>query len=554
MSTPSSRWPWPYDRWERAILAGTAIAVVVAAAAVLGTLRARRVVRDAAIASLGNYAAVGMEQFVNGYEGILRESFLPILPPPDDVEPSGRRDPLPVEEMLGMIARLAADPCRCRIDPAPSALFRIGLDAGSLSAIDRLGHPLSALDARITDAVRGQADSLVRLGWRYGFLVTATDAGPQFIFFSHRVDAATGHRYAYGFVVPAARMAERVFAPAFGSVRLVPRHLLATVPRNGDFLSLDLATRDAPALFATVPAYPDGPADALNLPPLRGGLMLRAHLNPGLKDALIPGGIPPRVPGRELGLLGLSLGLLLAIAALGLRVGDLARLRADLASSVTHELRTPLTQIRLAAETILLGRSRNPEGERRSLASIVDETRRLQQLIDNVLHFSRAERRLPPQVRLQPVALRPLVERAVADQAPLVADRGIQLRVQVPDGLTVRGDAHALRQVVLNLLDNAARYGPDHQTVTVGASLRDGAVVLRVEDRGPGIPPGDRDRVWRAFVRLPRDREAVVTGSGLGLAVVRELVEAQGGRCWIESNAAQGATVVVRLAAGEAAA
>lgn len=555
MSTPApSRWPWPYDRWERAILLGTAIAVAVAAAAVLGTLRQRRAVREAAIASLGNYAAVGMEQFVNGYEALLRESFLPVLPPPDDVEPAGRLDPLPVDEMHMMISRLAADPCRCRIDPEPSVLFRLGLDAPSLSVIDRHGHPLSALDPRISGAVRQQADSLVQLGWRYGFLVTATALGPQFVFFSHRVDAPTGHRYAYGFAVPAAGMAERVFAPAFRSVRLVPRHLLGTVPRNGEFLSLEVATRDTQPLYSTAPAYPDGPADALNLPTLRGGVLLRAHLNPGLKDALIPGGIPPRVPGRELGLIGLSLALLLAIAALGLRVGDLARLRADLASSVTHELRTPLTQIRLAAETILLGRSRNPEGERRSLASIVDETRRLERLIDNVLHFSRAERRLTPQVRLEPVALRPLVERAAADLAPLVADRGIRLRVEVPDGITVRGDAHALRQVVLNLLDNAARYGPDRQTVTVDASLRDGAVVLRVEDRGPGIPPGDRDRVWQAFVRLPRDREAVVTGSGLGLAVVRELVEAQGGRCWIESNAAQGATVVVRLAAGEAAA
>ena len=88
------RWSWPRDRWERGILIGTALAVVVAAAAVAGTLRARALVHKAAIASLSNYAAVGMEQFVNGYEGLLRQSFIPIMPPTDYADPSGIRDPL----------------------------------------------------------------------------------------------------------------------------------------------------------------------------------------------------------------------------------------------------------------------------------------------------------------------------------------------------------------------------------------------------------------------------------------------------------------------------
>ena len=259
------------------------------------------------------------------------------------------------------------------------------------------------------------------------------------------------------------------------------------VSRNEEFLSLDVESRDGRVLFSTTPAYPDGPSNALNMPTLRGGLVVRAHLNPGIKDALIPGGIPPRIPVREIGLIGLSLALLLAIATLALRVGALARLRSDLASSVTHELRTPLTQIRLAAETVLLGRAPNPEAERRSLASIVDESKRLQQLIDNVLHFSRAERRLT-RVQVEPVELRPVVERAAADLSPLVAGRGIELRVCLPEDLVVSGDANALRQIVLNLLDNAARYGPDRQTITIGAERRDGEIELWVEDRGPGIP------------------------------------------------------------------
>src|SRR5262245_44475160 len=95
---------WPRDRWERAIVIGAAIAVVIAAAAVVSTIRARAVVHKAAVISLTNYAAVGMEQFVNGYEGLLRQSFVPVLP-------SDSRDPLPVSDMLQTIARLQRDPC-----------------------------------------------------------------------------------------------------------------------------------------------------------------------------------------------------------------------------------------------------------------------------------------------------------------------------------------------------------------------------------------------------------------------------------------------------------
>jgi signal transduction histidine kinase len=545
------RWSWPRDRWERGILVGTAIAVVVAASAVAGTLRARTLVHKAAIASLRNYAAVGMEQYVNGYESLLRQSLVPILPPTDYVEPSGPRDPLPVSDMIGTIARLQRDPCRCLIAPGPSAVFRLGVNSADTAVVDSLGRPLRGLDPLVADVVRRQADSLAQVGWRYGFQVTATGRGAQFVFFTLRTDSATGRRYAYGFAIPAAHMVERVFRPAFQSLRVIPRHLLSVVSRNDEFMSLELATREGQLLFSTMPAYQDGPSDILTLPTLRGGLIVRAHLNPRIKDALIPRGIPPRVPVREVALIGLSLALLVAIAALGLRVGALARLRSDLASSVTHELRTPLTQIRLAAETVLLGRSPNPEAERRSLASIVDETKRLQQLIDNVLHFSRAERQ-STRVRVEPVELRPIVERAAGDLAPLVAGRGIALRVDIPEDLVVQANANALRQIVLNLLDNGARYGPDRQTITIGAVARDGQVELWVEDRGPGVPVADRQRVWNAFVRLDRDRESVVTGTGLGLTVVRELVEAQDGGCWIEGVSGQGARVVVRLAKGAA--
>jgi signal transduction histidine kinase len=236
------------------------------------------------------------------------------------------------------------------------------------------------------------------------------------------------------------------------------------------------------------------------------------------------------------------------IAVLALRAAELARLRTDFASSVTHELRTPLTQIRLAAETLLLGRTRDRESERRALTSVVDETGRLQQLIDNVLHFSRAERRLT-KVVTQRLELRPFVEGIAAAFAPLVADHRMTIRPAVPDGLFVQADPDLVHQVLLNLLDNAARYGPDDQTIDITAKVVGPYIEIAVNDEGPGIPPADRQRVWRPFVRLEQSG-GPVTGTGLGLAVARDLVEAQGGRCRIEGRGGPGASVIVSFPIG----
>jgi two-component system cell cycle sensor histidine kinase PleC len=195
---------------------------------------------------------------------------------------------------------------------------------------------------------------------------------------------------------------------------------------------------------------------------------------------------------------------------------------------------------------MLLGRAKSPDTTRRSLASIVDETSRLQQLIDNVLHFSRAERRLT-RVAVEPLSLDGLVGRVAADFAPLVADRGIRLAVTIPADIVVVADPNAVRQILLNLLDNAARYGPEGQQISIGARRRGPLADCWVEDEGPGISVPDALRVWQPFVRLERDRESVVAGTGLGLAVVRELVLAQGGNCRIERGTYRGARIVIQL-------
>jgi len=102
--------------------------------------------------------------------------------------------------------------------------------------------------------------------------------------------------------------------------------------------------------------------------------------------------------------------------------------------------------------------------------------------------------------------------------------------------------------MLVNLLDNAVKYGPADQTITVGLDAADGRARIRVEDQGPGVPAADRERIWDRFWRLERDRGSAVAGTGIGLSVVRELVALHGGRAWAEEGrAGNGARFVVEL-------
>src|SRR5947208_3063666 len=144
--------------------------------------------------------------------------------------------------------------------------------------------------------------------------------------------------------------------------------------------------------------------------------------------------------------------------------------------------------------------------------------------------------RLQVQVALRPglAPLAPLVSEAAEGFAPLAAARGVTLCTELTDGVVAPVDADALRQMLLNLLDNAVKYGPSGQTVTLGLTVADGRARVSVDDEGPGIPAAERERIWDRFWRLERDRGSAVAGTGIGLSVVRELVALHGGRTWVE--------------------
>jgi signal transduction histidine kinase len=268
----------------------------------------------------------------------------------------------------------------------------------------------------------------------------------------------------------------------------------------------------------------------------------------GLREAglqvLAPGRLP-RTRGLEfLSLFALAAGLVASSLLLLRRENQLARTRANFVSGVSHELRTPLAQIRLFAEMLLLGRVRTEGDRRRSLEIIDTEARRLSQLVENVLQVARSER---GHLHVNPIAMRvaPVIRECVESFTVLAEARRIEFRMELQEDLIAPIDSAALRQIVLNLLDNAAKYGPDGQRVVVGMALFDDNARIWVDDEGSGIPVRERERVFNPFYRA-RDAQQTA-GSGIGLAVVRELVALHGGDAWIEDAPDAGARVIVQF-------
>ena len=230
---------------------------------------------------------------------------------------------------------------------------------------------------------------------------------------------------------------------------------------------------------------------------------------------------------------------------------DDARRRSDFVSGVSHELRTPLAQIRMFAETMLLGRMERADDRQRALGIIVKETARLTGLIENVLQFARGERHAVP-APAEVTAAGALVEEIVEEYRPLARLRGVCVATELDATIAraaARLDRGAVRQILLNLLDNAIKYGAGAEVV-VHAEANQGRFRVVVDDAGPGVPAGERQRVWDPYYRLERDRRT--GGSGIGLAVVRQLAQAHGGRAWLEQSPLGGARAIVILGPMEA--
>jgi two-component system sensor histidine kinase KdpD len=219
------------------------------------------------------------------------------------------------------------------------------------------------------------------------------------------------------------------------------------------------------------------------------------------------------------------------------------QLRSSLLSSVSHDLRTPLATVTGAASALLADEGSIGDAERRALLrSIFDEAERLNRLVGNLVHMTRLESgAIRVEKAWQP--LEEVVGSALERLQPLLG--GHSVAIQIPTTLPlVPIDAVLIEQVLINLLENAARYVPPSTTIEISAEHHDAEVAVVVQDRGPGFRPGDEQRVFDKFFRAATGA-AGLAGAGLGLAICRGIVEAHGGR--IEARNRSGGGAMIRF-------
>jgi two-component system, OmpR family, phosphate regulon sensor histidine kinase PhoR len=237
-------------------------------------------------------------------------------------------------------------------------------------------------------------------------------------------------------------------------------------------------------------------------------------------------------------------------------------LKSEFVANVSHELKTPLALVRMFSEMLHSGRVASEAKRQQYLDIIMSESERLSSLIENVLDFARVERGRQA-YELAEGDVGDAVSRAVNVYRHRAESEGIGLVAEIEPGLPpARIDDRAIQLAVINLIDNALKYAPGTGTVTVRAGLENGAIVVRVVDRGPGVPAEERERIFERFVRgstarsqgdASRGEVRRVRGSGIGLALVKHIAESHGGRAWVDGmspSAPPGASFAISIPVG----
>ncbi len=427
------------------------------------------------------------------------------------------------------------------------------------------GGPRGALNgytpaegAWVNDTLTKLVRSGFRSDWGFAWVIGALRGRPRYLAYT-LMPTAWGDTIVYG-VEYAAKDFEALMDQVLDRRGILPSALTAG-RSNREMLSVEVMMRDhGPMLFASESRRSWELDASQSMEASYGGMTVHAQIRPDLAGDLLIGGLPRSRLPLLLGMLGLAAALSIVAVTQLRREGQLTRIRSDFVSSVSHELRTPLAQIRLYVETLRLGRF-GTEAQRNAAVEHIDrETRRLSHLVENVLRFARGTRGKSDSGRRDPIDVARETSEIVAEFELLAAARRTNVIVELSDAaiVDVRMRPGTFRQILLNLLDNAVKYGPVGQTVIVrvGASESRASsgsanmVRVAVLDEGPGVPASEREAIWRPFQRGVAARDGA-GGSGIGLTVVKEIVDEHGGRVWVEDGEGHGAMFVVELPASD---
>lgn len=533
------RAPGPRDSSSFAVVLPVVLTLVVTVALAWSAWSARREHRRVAEETARAYATFAATLAAASADAAMEQVLLYAFYGADLADRRGSAEPV----LPGTLATNPAEAGRCESHYPRGRWFARVAPDGETDIHGPLDPGLGRWLADTLVALQGRPDAA-----RHGNLFPP-EGGPPAIAYRLRRDEegnpVEAHALAHCFesregpVFEAARHRTPLLPPtaAAGSDSLVT--LTVTDPRGR--VVYRPPSRTGPAFEGARPADPSGPL---------AGLSFSAAVPTAVAEELVAGGIP--APGSGATWLLVILAGCLGVATI-LQVRRslaLARARERFVASVSHELRTPLQLVLLFAQLLRTGRAGTSDEREESAGIIEREARRLIALVERVLAFAGPGPAAVGDGAPESVDLGPVTRETVDAFRPLAEAEAVEVRVEVPPGLPpIRARGEAVRHVLLNLLDNAVRHGPRGQRVVVRATPGNGRVDLIVDDEGPGIPADERERVWEPFGRLHRDGAGDETGSGIGLTVVRDTVEAMGGRVWIEDAPDRGTRVVVRLPA-----
>ncbi len=253
----------------------------------------------------------------------------------------------------------------------------------------------------------------------------------------------------------------------------------------------------------------------------------------------------------EMALVGLSglvviAGLAVVLMAVA-RERKLSALKSEFVANVSHELKTPLALVRMFSELLSSGRVESEEKRQQYLRIILSESERLGALIENVLDFARADRGKAA-YDFNECDLRDVVGRAVEACRVRAASEQVDIELgPMPEATPVTLDERAVEIAIINLIDNALKYAAEGKVVRVDLARSARTAEIRITDRGPGVPAAERRRIFERFVRSQDAATRRIRGSGIGLALVRQIAEAHGGKAWVVPAQPQGSTFIISL-------
>ena len=225
--------------------------------------------------------------------------------------------------------------------------------------------------------------------------------------------------------------------------------------------------------------------------------------------------------------------------------------QADFVANASHELSTPLTAIRGFAETLVDGAADHADDSRRFAGIILSESTRMQRLVEDLLQLAKIDStEYRQQFQCSPVHVQPLLQTVIQELSPVWQQKRLSVSIDVPETpLWTLTDSDRVKQILVNLVDNAIKYTPDSGAIRINACRDEELIQFTVKDSGIGIPPEDLPRIFERFYRIDKARARSISGTGLGLAIVKQLVDGLGGTINVESKPDVGTTFKFSLPA-----